>query len=172
MAKFVTVKEAPTELGKNEYVIDKPNFLPEILKQRSKAPKNGITARFHLRLLVDTIGQKYDPDNVTGWSIKSHLFEGRAFKTDADMNNIIVEAIQMCCPKVFNKYLEYQVKNRPAGTELVYFVDSDLYTNPETVLYLFGLNEQDDAPGTPEKPRRTVGKPAVTKEQAENLKQK
>lgn len=165
MAKFVPVKEAPTELKKGEYVIDAPNFLPEIFQQRAKSPKTGLVARFHLRLVIDTIGQKYDPENMTGWVVKSHLFEGRPFKTDEEFNAIVVEALQMCYPQVFDKYLESKLKNRPSGTELVYFVESNLYSDPEATLYRFGLNEVDD-----DKPRRVVGKPAITKEQAEQLK--
>jgi len=170
MAKFVTVQEAPTDLKKGDYVIPAPNFLDEVVKQKAKAPRNGLTARFHLRLLVDTIGQNYDPEGLTGWTIKSHLFEGRPFTTDAELNTIVTEALQMSYPKIFNKYLEHKIKNRPTGTDTIYVVESPLYDDPESLLYRYGMSEDEAV--VEAAPRRVVGKPAVTREQAEALKVK
>ena len=167
MAKFVTVKEAPTEVGKDEFVIQKPNFIAEIEKQGAKSPKNKLVSRFHLRQIVDAIGQVYDPDNMTGWVVKTHNYEGRPYADNKELNDIVVEALSAGYPKVFDKYLEKQVKSRPAGTKLVYLVQSGLYSNPEEILYNNGLNEAGEEN---DKPRKVVGKPALTKEQAEHLK--
>jgi hypothetical protein len=170
MSKFVFAKEVPAELQPGEFVIDKPNFIPEIIAQQAKAPRNGLTGKYHLRLIVDTIGQKYAPDAtvekpLTGWVIKSHMYEGLPFANNSDLNDVVVRALKNDYPQVFDKYLDYQIRNRPAGTKLVYFINSDLYSDPEAILYRNGLSEVAD-----DKPRRTVGKPAVTKEQAEQLK--
>lgn len=119
---------------------------------------------------MDTIGQNYDPEGLTGWAIKTHLFEGRPFTTDAEMDKILVEALTMAYPQIFNKYLEQKLKSRPSSATTVYVVESELYNDPEATLLRYGLSEVEDEADT--KPRRTVGKPAVTKEQAEALKTK
>lgn len=168
MAKFVTVQEAPTDLQSGDYVIQAPNFLAEIAQQKGKAPKTGLAARFHLRLLVDTIGQNYDPEGLTGWVIKTHLYEGRPVQNDGDLNAILLEALQTSYPQIFNKYLEQKVKARPSSTSTVYLVESPLYNDPAALLQGYGLVELQDEQEL--KPRRSVGKPAVTKEQAEQLK--
>ena len=167
MAKFVKVKEAPAEVNKDEYVIDKPNFMAEIEKQTRKAPRGNLVSKFHLRLIVDTIGQNYDPE-MTGWVIKTHNYEGRPYADNAALNDIVVEAVAASYPKLFDKYLENKVRNRPAGLNTVYLVESKLYSDPDAILQANGLDSEVPAA----KSGKTVGKPAVTKEQAEQLKNK
>jgi hypothetical protein len=168
MAKFIVVKEAPTELKKGEYVIDKPNFLKEIEMHKTKNPKNGLTGSFQLRMILDSIAQNYDPENMTAYSVKVHKFEGRPFTDNESLNNIVVEMLQADYPAIFPKYLENKIKNRPSKTELVYYVDSGIKGAYE----IFYRNGFDDSKPevVKEKSTKVVGKPAITKEQAEALK--
>jgi len=168
MAKFVTVKDAPTEISKDEYVIDKPTFLPEIEKQSAKAPNNKLISRNHLRAIVDAVGQVYEPGGLTGWVIKTHQYEGRPYADYQDLNKIVLEALSMSYPKIFDKYLDSKIKARPAGTKLIHFVDSGFYQNPEPIFHANGL----DAFVEETAPKKVVGKPALTKEQAEQFKNK
>lgn len=169
MSKFVVVKEAPKELKKGEYLIDTPSFVDQIALHKAKKPRNGLTGSHYLRMVMDSISQAYDPENTTAYSIKAHLYEGRKFASDADMNAIIVQAISNDCPGIFPKYLEAKIRNRPAGTERVIYVDNKISHQYE-IFYRNGLSEE--VAETPQKPKsdKVVGKPALTKEEAEAKK--
>lgn len=170
MSKFVVVKEAPKELKKGEYLIDKPSFLEQIALHAAKKPRNGLTGSHYIRMVTDSIAQAYDPENMTAYSIRAHLYEGRPFSSDEDMNVIMVEALRNDCPSVFAKYLEVKVRNRPSKTERVIYVDSDISGQYE-IFYRNGLSEEKEE--APQKPKsdKVVGKPAVTKEEAQKLKE-
>lgn len=169
MAKFIVVKEAPAELKKGEYLIDKPNFLAEIAQHRTKAPKNKLTGAFHLRMIADSIAQNYDPEQMTAYSVRVHNFEGRPFDNDETLNQIIVEMVSADYPAVFPKYLDKKIKERPRDTDIIYCVDAGIKGMYE-IFYQNGLSDIKDAVPPKEKSGRVVGKPAVTKEQAEALK--
>lgn len=142
MSKFVVVNEAPKEVKKDEYVIDKPSFLEQIALHRAKKPRNGLTGSHYIRMVVDSIAQAFDPNNMTAYSVKAHLYEGLKFSTDEEFNEIIVRALQNDCPGVFPKYLEAKIRNRPAGTKLVYYVDSDIL-NARELFHANGLSETE-----------------------------
>lgn len=163
MSKFTIVQDAPQTVQKDEYVIDRPSFVEEIKAHTSKQPKNGLTGAYHLRNITDSIAQNYDPENMTAFSVKVHLFEGRPYSSEKELNKIVVEMLDMCYPAIFEKYLEKKIKTRPKGTKLVYYVDFGV-DNAQELFYNNGLSEKE-----PE-PKKVVGKPAVTKEQAEELK--
>jgi hypothetical protein len=167
MAKFVVVSEAPAQLNKGEYVIDKPNFLEEIASQRTKAGRNGLTGANHLRMITDAVARSYDPERMTAYSVRVSLFEGRPYSSDQELNSIINEMFRMDYPAVFSKYLEKKIQNRPKDTTTVYYVDSDIKGAYE-LFYRNGLDQLTEE--KVDKPKKSVGKPAVTKEQAEQLK--
>lgn len=169
MAKFVVVKEAPKELKKGEYLIDTPSFVEQIALHQAKKPRNGLTGSHYIRMVVDSIAQAYDPENMTAYSVKAHKYEGRKFSTDQEFNAIIVDALTQDCPSVFPKYLEKKIRTRPAGTERVIYVDSKIPGQYE-LFYQNGLSEEKVE--TPQKPKsdKVVGKPAITKEEAEAKK--
>jgi hypothetical protein len=171
MSKFTVVKEAPKDLKKGEYLIDKPSFLTQIKLHNSKKPRNGLTGSHYIRMIIDSIAQAYDPENMTAYSIKAHKYEGRPFNSDEDMDAIIVDALKQDCPSVFTKYLDVKVRTRPSGTSHVFYVDSKIPFQYET-FYKNGLSEtENDAKETIEKKKsdKVVGKPAITKEEAEAL---
>lgn len=170
MSKFVVVKEPPKELKKGEYLIDKPSFLEQIALHAAKKPRNGLTGSHYIRMVTDSIAQTYDPENMTAYSIRAHLYEGRPFSSDEDMNAIMVEALRNDCPSVFAKYLEVKVRNRPSKTERVIYVDSDISGQYE-IFYRNGLSEEKEEAPQKSKSDKVVGKPAVTKEEAQKLKE-
>jgi len=138
--KFVIVNEAPRELKKNEYLIDKPSFLNEIELHRSKLPKNNLTAPFFMRMILDSIAQKYDPENMTAYSVKVHKYEGRPFTSTKSLNNIFLEMLKTEYPIIFEKYLDYQIRNRPYGTNIIYYVPSRIKEMYE-IFYKHGVDE-------------------------------
>lgn len=169
MSKFVVVKEAPKELKKGEFVIDKPSFLQEIALHQAKKPRNGLTGNHYIRMVVDSIAQAYDPENMSSYSVKAHNYEGRKFSTDQEFNDIIIEALTNDYPAVFAKYLDVKIRTRPSGTSLIYYVDSGIKGQYE-IFYKNGLSEVEKEKTEKPKSDKVVGKPAITKEQAEALK--
>jgi ribosomal protein S24E len=169
MSKFIVVKEAPAELKKGEYLIDTPSFLPQIALHKTKVPRNGLTGSHYIRMIVDSIAQAYDPENMTAYSVKAHLYEGRKFSSEKEMNDIVLEMLRNDYPAVFAKYLDTKIRTRPSKTELVIYVDSDIKGQYE-LFYKNGLSEVEKEQPKKEKSDKVVGKPAVTKEQAEALK--
>lgn len=171
MAKFLIVDTKPEELKKGEYLIDRPSFLEEITLHKSKAPKNGLTGAYHLRIITDSVAQNYDPDNMTAFSVKVHNFEGIAYDSDEQLNDILVKMYSDSCPGVFLKYVDKKIRTRPHGTSLIYYVDSGL-KGAYDLFYKHGISDARDTDVKKNtENKKVVGKPAVTKEQAELLKQ-
>lgn len=141
MSKFKVVKEAPTEINKGEYLIDKPSFIPEIALHKTKVPRNGLTGAYYIRMIIDSIGQTYDPENMTAYSVKVHNYDGRKFTGDEEMNKIVLEMLYTDYPAVFAKYLDKKIKARPSGTTTVIYVDSDIKDQLE-IFYKNGLSEE------------------------------
>ena len=132
--KYAIVSEAPQRLKKGEYVIKEPAFLPEIVANRAKAPRTGLTGSNQLRYITDSIAMKYDIDGMNAWSVRPHLFEGRRYATDEELSLIVVEMLKLCCPKVFAKFVDYELNHLPPGTDMIYFVDFGVPSAVEPLL--------------------------------------
>lgn len=156
MAKFTIVKERPENLEKDDFVIEAPTFLEEIRANSRKAAKNSLTGVNHLRGITDTVAAKYDPEGMSAFSVRPHMYEGRRFTNDEELSAIVVDMFKQECPKIFTKYVEYQLRNRPKGTKLVYLVDTGL-TGMVQLFQNQGLDQLEEE----QKPKRIVGKPAV-----------
>lgn len=119
--KFIVVKEEPKELPKGAMVIKSPDFLEEVLENKSREPRGGYTAPTHLRYIVGRIGEKYDQE-LSAYTIKPHLFEGRKYDSDKQLAEIVVEMLKAQYPKIFDSYLDYKIRHRPTTVNLIYFV--------------------------------------------------
>lgn len=161
MAKFVVVKEAPATLEKGEYVVNTPNFLEQIEANSRKAPKHMQTATHHLRELLNSVAEKYDHE-MNPLSVKLVNYVGLPFKDNNDLSAILVRILRNEYPAIFDKVIAYDLKNRPMNTKLVYFVGNFTST---AAFYSAGLDlvDQKDVEGyMTGKPKKVVGKPAVT----------
>lgn len=165
MSKFVVVKQKPEELRKDEHVIEMPKFLDEIRSNATKAPRNGLVGANHLRAIAGSIGEKYD-QNLTSWSIRPHLFEGRPFSTDEELSVIVLDMLASQYPTIVDSYLVDAVKRRPLGTKLVYFVGPFQKTMAFTMNGMDQIEEKDVDAYLGLKPKKVVGKPAVTNDEA------
>jgi hypothetical protein len=166
MAKFVVVKQAPTTLDKGEFVIKQPDFMEQIVANQKKAPKHNQTAINHLREVLNSIGVKYDPE-MNVFKIRLLNYEGLAFKNNDDMSAIVVRILRNEYPKVFDKVIEHELKNRPTNTKLVYYVGDFNTASPFYNAGLDLLDEKDIESYMTGKPKKVVGKPAITKEEAQ-----
>lgn len=176
MSRVIFVNTKPSALEEGEYLIPQPNFLEEIALHRTKAPRNNLTGNYHLRMIADSIAAKYDPENMTAYSVKAHLYEGRSFSSDEELNDIVVSMIESCYPKVLVKYLEHKILNRPVDAKKIIIVRSDLIPDELAASICIrnglalGEDKSEETSVAVSKPKKVVGKPALTKEQVELLK--
>jgi hypothetical protein len=167
MSKFVVVKEAPTMLAKGEIIIVQPTFLSEIEQNSRKAPKHMQTAINHLREVLNTIGQKYDQD-MNVFKMRLVNYEGRAYKDNNELSAIFVSLLRSEYPVIFDKVLEFELKNRPLNTKLIYYVGDFNTTGPFYKAGLDFLENKDIESYMTGKPKKVVGKPAISKEEMES----
>ncbi len=166
MSKFVMVKAAPSTLRKGEIVLESPDFLEQIKSNAHKAAKKNLTGLNHLRDILNSIQQKYETD-LNIFKIPLSLYEGLAFNNEQDLSRIIIRLLKKERPLIFEKVLEYNIKNRPNGTKLIYYVGSFGDTSPFFRNGIDMIEEKDIDEYLGLKPKKIVGKPAVTKEQSE-----
>ena len=84
------------------------------------------------------------------------------------MRAILVNLLRNEYPAVFDRYLDSKIKNRPMNTKLIYFVGDFNSTGPFYKNGLDVLEAKDLESFLTGKPKKVVGKPAITKEEAEN----
>jgi hypothetical protein len=166
MAKFTVVKQAPATLEKGEIVISQPDFMEQILANQKKAPKHKQTAINHLREVLSSIAEKYDHD-MNVFKIRLLNYEGLAFSSHEDLSNIVVRILKNEYPAIFDKVVTYELNKRPANTKLVYYTGDFTTTTPFYNAGLDLIEEKDIESYMTGKPKKIVGKPAITKEEAE-----
>jgi hypothetical protein len=83
-----------------------------------------------MRTLADHIGSKYDAKFPGGGRIPTSAFNGVPFKSISDIARVVVGMFKSYYPSIFDSYIEHQIKNRPFGTKLIYFVGDFLQTGP------------------------------------------
>lgn len=174
MAKYVLVNKAPKSVEKDCIVIDKPNFINEIEQCARKKPKSMTMSINYLREIVSTIGLKYGPEDFNPLSsVNVSPYRGIPCKTDEETQGIVVKAFKKSYPDIFAMYIDYQIRHRPKGTKLIYFLGDFAIAStfqahgidslPEKEVDLF-LGKKT------KKAQKVVGKPAITKEDADKLK--
>lgn len=164
MSKFIVVKKAPTSLRAGESVITAPDFMEQV--QAFAHRGRGLTAINHMRDVLNAIQQKYETD-LRIFKIPLSSYEGLAFSSTEDFSNIIVNLLKKERPEVFEKVLEYNIRNRPFGSKLIYYVGDLGDTQPFFRNGVDMIEEKDVDEFLGLKAKKTVGKPAVTKEQSE-----
>lgn len=155
--KFVVLKEEPKDLVKDSLVIKEPDFLDEIKENKQREPRGGHTSPTHLRYIVGSIGARYDQE-LSAYTIKPHLFEGRKYSSDEELSKIIVEMLRTQYPKIFQSYVDYKIKSRPAGIKLIYFIGDHKDTKPFLTngLSLIDESDLDAPPKTSKKTNKTI----------------
>lgn len=166
MSKFVCVKTAPATLRKGEIVLQSPDFLEQVRACSHKAAKKKVTGINHLRDILNAIRQKYDAE-LNIFKIPLSQYEGLPFNDENDISKIVIRLVKKECPSVFQKVLEYNIKNRPHGSKLIYFVGDWGDTAAFTRNGIDSIEEKDVDEYLGLKAKKIVGKPAVTKEESE-----
>jgi hypothetical protein len=167
MSKFVVVKQAPATLDKGEIVIGQPDFSEQITENIKKAPKHGQTSLNHMREILNSIRAKYDPD-MNVFKVNLTNYKGLTYKNNQELSTIFVRLLKDQNPVIFDKYLEFQLKNRPTNTKLIYYVGDFTTSGPFYKAGLDLIEEKDIESYMTGKPKKVVGKPAVSDEEAKS----
>jgi hypothetical protein len=165
--RFVRVKKAPAELKKDEYVIPAPSFLPEVKDCTKKCPRNGTMTINYLRELIARVAYVYAPadfDPMT--TINVSYFKGTPCSTEEEANEILLRIFTQQYTPMLDAFVATRLKMRPSGTRLVYFLGTGLQLTSFLKLGFEEVLEKDL-----DKPKKTVGRPAITKEEAEKQKE-
>lgn len=164
--RFVRVREKPQSLNNGEYVIEAPTFLNEVLSCSKKKPRNGVMSINYLRELVSAVGLKYLPETfnpLTDVNVSS--FRGVPCSSDDEANRKLIQLFKRSFPDALDAYVDFHIKNRPNGTHTIYFLGGGQYSsvflkNGFHEVLLKDLKSED-------KPKKVVGKPAVTEKVSE-----
>jgi hypothetical protein len=133
MTRFVIVNEPPAKLKKDELVIKEPDFIEEIKLSKNRPASRGrqLTALNHLKSICGNIGELYDkldPENPEGFNhitgVPYARYVGIEYKDLNDLSKVVKTIFKKHHPKIFEKYLDKQIKARPARTKTIYFVGS------------------------------------------------
>lgn len=150
MSKFVLVDKAPHDLKDKELVITEPDFINEIklAKNQPRPMGNGkfITSLAHLRAIGGVIGELYDPEGYNPYStIPFSHFVGIEYSNEQELSQVVLKMFNKFHPQIIAKYIDKKLKERPADTEVIYFVGSR--ANTEAFLSN-GINELDGSGNT------------------------
>lgn len=166
--QFVRVKTVPTELRKDEYVVEAPTFLSEVQACFHKRPRTNAMSINYLRELVVACGAKYLSDDPTFnpmTEVNVADFKNTPCTTEEEANDILLKIFRKKYPRMLDAFVEHHIKSRPNGTRTVYFLGDGSQVG---ILLKMGFQEvllKDLY--KEEKPKKTLGKPIPTKEEVE-----
>lgn len=140
MAVYKRVDKAPEKLKENECVIVKPDFMEEIKSTKKRRGQSGLTTVPYLRDIFMTITDKYD-QQLNPYQMKLSKYNGLAYKDDDELVKIVFKIIRDLDLDLLEKAVDHEVKNRPKGTDTIYYVSPDL--EGTSALIRNGINQED-----------------------------
>lgn len=164
---FVRLKKRPTELKSDEYVVESPSFLDDIKNCSVKKPSSKTMSVNYLRQLVSDIGTKYiglDFNALTDVNVSN--FKGTPCDTLEQAHETLQQLFKLHFPKMLDAYVEHHIKCRPNGTRIIYFLGSGAQVEPFLRLGFEEVLEKDLDKLLGTKPKKVVGKPAITNQEA------
>jgi len=170
MSKFVLVKKAPEVLEKHEYVVNEPSFMEEIKATARKRPKNKMLTVNYLRELIALIGGKYIGEEFSALTdINVSRYVGSPCDSEESVNAVLNKIFKTQYPKMFDKYIEFKLKSRPRGTTIIYFTGPGDQVGKFLEMGFQQLSTKELEEMKSDKPKKVVGKPAITDEAAAQL---
>jgi hypothetical protein len=143
MTKYVCVKAPPAALGKGEHVIAMPDFVAEVTGCRQKLPIQGLTTTTILHDLINFIDHKYEANFPGSGIFVLNDYKGIPFSSAADIAPVVKKIFSRCYPKFFDSFIDYQIKHRPFGTQLIYFVGDHTNTGAFAANGVDMIDEKD-----------------------------
>lgn len=126
---FIRVKEVPLTLKKGEHVILAPTFLDEINECDVKKPRSGTLSMYYLREILSAIAMKYlEPGFDVTREINISSYVNRPTSFNEETNAILIDMLEKFFPRMLSAYVEYHIKHRPNGTNVVFFMGDGRYS--------------------------------------------
>ena len=125
------VKELPEKIGSKDFVIEAPDFTPEIerVQDRRITTKDGqmLCTPNYLRKVINLIGLKYGNENFNYMTVcKVSTYDGVPHKNNKELNDkIIIPMFKRDYPMIFDDYMEQKLKACPKDVTTVYYVGND-----------------------------------------------
>lgn len=167
MSKFLITKNPPETLNKGEFIISPPDFRQEIAASRLKKPKSNLLTVNYLREVIATIGNKYlgeDFDALRDVNVSKYI--GIPCDTEEQVHEVLVKAFDNQLPALLHAVVYHQFKLRPNGTNLIYYTGHPKYCTKLVELGLEQIDSKQLEDQKSSKPKKIIGKPAITNEQA------
>jgi hypothetical protein len=121
----------------------------------------------YLREVIAAVGQKYLGEEFDALrTINVSRFVGVPCGSDEEVHNVLIKIFEIQCPELLRAYVSSCFKQRPARTNLIYYTGAPRFC---TALIEAGWEqifqkELDELKSG--KPKKVVGKPAITAEKA------
>jgi hypothetical protein len=137
---YILVESAPENLKANEIVIEKPNFLEEVVATRQKRGVAKIASVRSIRDMIALLASKYD-ETVNPFRVNLTKYDNTPYTDDAEFAALIMKVIVENNLPFVEKAIEQKIKNRKSNVDTIYYVSDDL--NGTSVLIRFGFNMKD-----------------------------
>lgn len=167
MSKFLVTKIPPETLRENEFVIGSPDFYTEIHQCKAKKPKSLQMTVNYLREVVAAVGQRYlGPEFDALRAVNVSKFIGVPCSTDKEVHDVLIKAFESQCPEILLAYVQYCFKQRPSRTSLIYYTGNPRFCTKFVESGWEQVSEKEFEDLRSGKPKKIVGKPAITAENA------
>lgn len=167
MSKFLVAKNPPADLQEHEYVIGGPDFYEQIHQCKAKKPKSSQMTINYLREVVAAVGQKYLGQEFDALrAINVSKFVGVPCGTDKEVHDVLVKAFENQCPNLLLAYVQHRFKQRPGGTNFIYYTGNPRYSTKLVESGWEQVSQKEFDADRSGKPKKIVGKPAITAENA------
>ena len=143
MTKYICVAAVPAVLGKGEFVVTTPNFIEEVTQCRQKTPPRGLTTTVILHDLINSIGHKYEVEFPGSGIFVLNDYKGIPFSSSQDLAKVVVLIFKRFYPKLIDSAIDFQIKRRPFGTQLIYFVGDHMDTTAFAANGVDAIEEKD-----------------------------
>lgn len=125
MSVYTVVASAPKNLSETDLVINKPNFLEEIAKNKVRRGVVKLTTAPALRDIFMAITDKYD-NTVNPYHLKLSKYEGIAYEKDEDLVDVVYRIIRDNNLNLVESAIDKLLKSRAHTVETIYYVTDDL----------------------------------------------
>lgn len=137
---YILVSSAPEKLSSNEMVIEKPNFMEEVLATKGKRGVNKVTSITSIRDILSLLAGKYD-NELNPYRVNLVKYENLPYSSEEEFGAILLKVIADNQLNLIEKAIEQKVKARRSSVDTIYYVSNDLVGT--SVLVRYGFNMKD-----------------------------
>ena len=137
---YILVSTPPEKLASNEMVIEKPNFMEEVLATKAKRGINKITSITSIRDILSLLATKYD-NELNPYRVNLVKYENLPYSTEEEFGSILLKVISENNLGLVEKAIEQKVKARKSNIDTVYYVSDDLVGTSVLIRYGFSMKD-------------------------------